>query len=85
MINTYDEYDNEIGIDEENSDDFFDYDDDFTEDTVSTEDTEDNSTNIYNDYTNPTTHMKSKKPVTNLNVSLSNCMASQIISSISIS
>ena len=52
QIVTYDEYQNQIDNEheDENSDDFFDYDDDFTEDTVSTEDTEDNSTNIFNEY-----------------------------------
>jgi hypothetical protein len=54
MVNAYDEYDNQIGLgaeeDDENSDDFFDYEDDLTGDTVSTEDTEDNSTNAYSDY-----------------------------------
>lgn len=61
FINAYDEYNNGIELETgelENSDDFFDYDDDFTEDTVSTEDTEDN---IYNDYRSASNKMKLHK------------------------
>lgn len=63
MVNAYDEFNNPLGVDneEENSDDFYDYDDDLTGDTVSTEDTEDNSTNIYNDYRRVSAK-KSSKP-----------------------